>query len=452
MHAAGVEFYQRAGSLVRCCVASARASNGKLLRVPGIMSVTPPALGRALGQLASWEKLNHRGKPIAIDPPNEMVQQIAAMIGEWPFPPLAGVIGTPTLRPDGTLLATQGYDPTTGLALLVPPPMPAIPPEPSKADALEALRALGYLLAEFPFADCASRSVGLSMLMTTVLRGALPPAVPLHVATSPTSGTGTSYLTDVSSAVATGERCPAVAVAPNPEETEKRLIGAVLADYPIIALDNCNGELVGDFLCQASERPILQVRPLGSSAIVRFSNTVTIFANGNNLVVVADLVRRTLVCQLDANTENPEERIFRTNPVGIVLADRGRYIAAILTIARAYIAAGKPDLLPPLPSYQGWSDLVRSPLVWLGCSDPAATISTARAEDPQRLARAAVFGAWADEIDLAPQTFRTAELIELAEETNSVDRRKRRVSTPRCSMSQKRDTTGASIRSGSGNG
>jgi putative DNA primase/helicase len=425
LSAAGVEFYQRDRSLVRCCVVSAKASNGDVIRVPGVMPVTRPVLSRALGQSARWGRLDRRGDLIAIDPPNEVAEQIAGMAGEWPFPPLSAVIGTPTLRPDGTVLVAEGYDRATGLVLLAPPPMPAIPPALSKSQASEALALLGALLTEFPFADEASRSVALSMLMTPVLRGALFPPVPLHAGTAPSAGTGKSYLNDLASAIAAGERCAVIAVAPNPEETEKRLISAVLAGYPIIALDNCNGELAGDFLCQASERPVLQLRPLGSSAVVRVPNTVTVFANGNNLVVVADLVRRTLVCRLDANMENPEERIFRTDPVRLVLVDRGRYVSAILTIARAYIAAGKPDLLPPVPSYQGWSDLVRSPLVWLGCSDPAATISTARAEDPQRQVRAAVFGAWAVEIGLAPAVFRTADLIELAEEVDANGRRKR---------------------------
>jgi putative DNA primase/helicase len=424
MHAAGVELYQRDRSLVRPCVVKDKASNGQLIQVPGIAPVTLPALGRALGQSACWEKTDPKGEPIRIDPPKDVVDQIAAMVGEWPFPPLSGVINTPTLRPDGSILESVGYDPPTGLVLLAPPPMSAIKPAPSTADASASLAVLTDLLAEFPFADDASRSVALSMLMTPVLRGVFP-AVPLHVATAPAAGTGKSYLADLASVIATGERCAVVAVAPNLEETEKRLIGAVLAGYPIIALDNCNGELAGDFLCQASERPTLQLRPLGSSAIVRVSNTVTIFANGNNLAVVADLVRRTLVCRLDANMENPEERTFKVDPVAMVLADRGQYVAAILTIARAYITAGRPSPLPPLPSYDGWSNLVRNALVWMRCADPASTIATARAEDPQRQKRLAVFDAWAAELDLAPASFTTAELIRRAEEAEFNEHKRR---------------------------
>ena len=136
----------------------------------------------------------------------------------------------------------------------------------------------------------------------------------------------------------------------DPNEADKRLIGAALIQLPIIALDNVSALLLGDFLCQATERPLLQVRPLGTSNLVRIANTFTIFANGNNLTVGADVVRRTIQCALDANMEMPEAREFAADPVATVLADRGRYIAACLTIARAYIVAGRPGRLPPRPS------------------------------------------------------------------------------------------------------
>ncbi|HEY1432717.1 MAG TPA: hypothetical protein VGF39_13995 [Stellaceae bacterium] len=425
MHAAGIEFYQRDRNLVRACIVKAKTSDGQIISVPGIAPVTEAMLTRALGQSARWEKLTETLKVVRIDPPKAVVEQILGMVGEWPFPPLTGVIGTPTLRPDGTLLTAEGYDPATGLVLLAPPAMPAIPENPLKTDAKAALDLLRTLLEGFPFTDEASRAVALSMMMTPVLRGALAPAVPLHATTAPAAGTGKSYLADLASAIAAGERCAVVAVAPNPEETEKRLIGAVLAGYPIIGLDNCNGALAGDFLCQASERPVLQVRPLGTSNVVRMSNTVTIFANGNNLVITADLVRRTLVGGLDANMENPEERVFEADPVAAVLGDRGRYVAAVLTIARAYISAGMPERRPALPSYAAWSNLVRSPLLWLGCEDPVSTIASARAEDPLRQDRSAVFAAWAAELATDPASFTTSELIDAADERDPAGRRSR---------------------------
>jgi len=240
------------------------------------------------------------------------------------------------------------------------------------------------------------------------------PAVPMHIVTAPQPGTGKSYLLDTAAAIATGERCPVLAWAPDPTETEKRLVGAALAGFPIIALDNVTDMLTGDFLAQATERPILQVRPLGGSAIVRIANTFSVFANGNNILSTADLVRRTLRCGLDADLENPEEREFTHDPVAMVLADRGSFIHDCLTIARAYLAAGSPHKCRQLPSFPAWSDLVRSPIVWLNWTDPIESMAVARGEDPTRQAKSALFAAWATELSLDPIGFLTSELIEKA--------------------------------------
>jgi putative DNA primase/helicase len=405
---------------VRVCQTKAKASDGSLVTVPAVAPVTMPALGRALGQVARWEKKDRKGENTRIDPPIEVVEQIAGMLDEWPFSPLYGVIGTPTMRPDGTLLVAEGYDPTTGYFLLKPPPMPKIATTPSKSDALDALAMLNELLQEFPFANDASRSVAMSMLLTPVLRGALAPAVPMHVITAPESGTGKSYLQDTAAAIATGDRCPVIAIGDR-EETEKRLIGAALAQYPVIAIDNCSDLLLGDFLCQITERPVLQIRPLGTSHLARINNTFTVFANGNNLHVGADVVRRTIQCALDAGMESPETRKFTADPVAIVLADRGKYVAACLTIARAYIAAGRPGCASRHASYAGWSDTVRSALIWLNWPDPINTIANVQAEDPIRQQRAAVFSAWAQ--DLRPDIgYQTAEIIKLAEQYTGSDR------------------------------
>jgi putative DNA primase/helicase len=415
MRGAGVQFYQRDIELVRVCMILAKTSDDQDILVPGIMRVSLPMIERALAKSAYWEKRSRNGEFRRINPPRDVAEQIAAMVGEWGFPTLKGIIGTPTLRRDGSVLEAEGYDPGTGLYLFSPPPMPPISTDPSKADAMAALALLDGLLTEFPFVDAASRAVALSMLMTPVLRGAFS-VVPLHAVTAPGAGTGKSYLANIASVIATGERCAVKAASPNPEETEKRLMGAVLDGRLIVAIDNVNGELTGDFLCQLTEQELLEVRRLGKSDTIRVRNSFTVFANGNNLIVVGDQVRRTLVCHLDANMENPEARIFNADPIAMVLADRGQYVAAILTIARAYLAAGKPGRLPPLASYEGWSGLVRSALVWLGRADPVATMATAAAEDPIRQQRAAVFAAWAAELPLAPARFMTGEIIEMANE------------------------------------
>jgi putative DNA primase/helicase len=414
MHAANVPFYQRAGGLVRVCSTRGRTSDGKDILVPGIVPVSQPMLGRALNTSALWQRPAKDG-PERIDCPRDVVEEIDAMAGHWPFPPLIGVIGTPTLRPDGSLLCSPGYDAATGLYLHEPPPMPAISDRPTKQDALNALSDLNELLNDFPFVDNVDRSVAMSMLMTPVLRAGLGPAVPIHVVNAPAPGTGKSYLQDISTAISIGERCPVKSVASSDEETEKRLIGSAIAGHSTIALDNCNGILRGDFLAQVSERPVLEVRGLGSSTIYRINNVFTVFANGNNIIVYGDLTRRCVRCKLDANLEDPTERTFAGDPVATILVDRGRYVGAILTIALAYLAAGTPNPPHRVPSYERWSVLVCGALTWLGSENPAASMATIRTENPSGNALAVVLAAWPNALlDGAS----TAELIAEAQKFN----------------------------------
>src|SRR5215472_18075574 len=170
----------------------------------------------------------------------------------------------------------------------------------------------------------------------------------MHAFDAPEAGTGKSYMIDRASAIATGEIAPVIAAGRNEEETEKRLAAELMTGQPIVTIDNFNGDLSGDFLCQAIERPTIKPRILGRSETRRIENTVSMYANGNNMRLVGDIVRRVIRSSLDANMERPELREFKGDPVATVLADRGRYIAAILTIVRAYLVASCPNLLRPL--------------------------------------------------------------------------------------------------------
>jgi putative DNA primase/helicase len=412
---AKVPFYERDRKIVHVAPAKAKNSNGETFEVPTIMPVTPAILDRALGQSATWKRVDVRSREMsAIDPPKPVVQQIIDMVGEWPFPPLRGIIQCPTLRRDGSLLASNGYDEVTGLVLFNSLEFPAIAYAPSENDALRALSLLTALLTEFPFVDEASRAVALSMILTVVLRAAMEVA-PMHLATAPLPGTGKSFLADVAAMIATGERCPVKSASKNPEETEKRLIGSALGGRPIIALDNCRDVLEGDFLCQVTERPLLELRPLGTSKQSIVANNFTVFANGNNVAIAEDMVRRTIRCGMDANCESPEKRTFKLNPLAMIRADRGKYVAACLTIARAYVAAGRPNPLTPLPSFEEWSGMVREPLIWLGCSDPVDTMEALRDEDPKSAERCRVFDAWKSTIGVGKyRTCLTSGIIEKA--------------------------------------
>jgi putative DNA primase/helicase len=409
----GFPVYQRGSVLVRPVSDEVEAADGRRTTVARLVRIGLAYMRDLLCRAALWRRLDQRrGAEVAVNPPAEVAQVILHRQGEWRFPPVAGVITTPTMRPDGSLLLTAGYDAATQLILIDPPPMPFIPMSPRRNDALAALALLACLLEEFPFADEASLSVALSALITPVVRAAFPVA-PMHVVSAPEAGSGKSYLVDLVAAIAIGQPCPVIASGRIEEETEKRLGAALLSGQPLISIDNLNGDLGGDALCQAVERPVVEIRILGKSELARIEARSTLFATGNNIRLLGDLTRRVLRCRLDAKLERPECQVFRRRPVPAVLADRGRYVAAALTVARAYAATGKPQRASPLSSFEGWSDLVRSALLWLGRADPVETMRVAREEDPDRAAATALFEAWREAIGTG-QDRTAAEIIALA--------------------------------------
>jgi len=409
---AGRNLYARGPQLVYPCHVAARGANGTAITTPGVLVVGRSLLQRELAKVASWQYQTAKGEVRQCDPPEIVVNQLLAMVPDWTFSPLAGVTSTPFLRRGGDLVAAEGFDSASGYMLMDLPVMPPIPNRPTKDDAARALQQLEDLLNEFPFVTDIDKSVGLSLVMTPTLRPTIDGWVPLHSLSSPEAGTGKSFLLDIAAMLATGNWCPVIAATRDPEELDKKLTAALLAAMPIISIDNINRLLSSDLLAQAVERPILTLRPLGTSQNIIVPNVSTIGVNGNNLHVVDDLVRRTLQGALDANCEDPETRTFQKNPLAMVRADRGVFIAGILTIARAYMAAGYPEKPTPLPSFEPWSDLVRGVLIWLGRADPTESISRSRADDPHKQAFTAFLDAFPTELT----GYTAAELVQAATE------------------------------------
>lgn len=413
---AGVSVFSRGGALVRPVVEEVDAAHGRRTKVARLAHLDATYTRDLLSRHALFQRYDSKKKDwLTADPPADVAQTILSRVGEWQFPSLAGVITTQTMRPDGTILDAPGFDPATRLFLTAPPTIPTIPSVPTRRDAEEALALLDGLLVEFPFVDEASRSVALSGLITPIVRGAFSVA-PGHAASASTPGTGKSFLWDVAAAICIGQPMPVMAAGRTEEESEKRLGAAVITGQPVVALDNVNGGIGGDAFCQLIERPVVDVRILGRSELARVESRSTIFVTGNNLQILGDATRRVLLARLDANMERPELRQFKSNPVATVLADRGRYVAAALVVVRAYVSAGSPGRARRLASFEGWSDTVRSALIWLGCADPVATMEAARAEDPLMALLRAVLEGWAEHFGTGRAQWRTAaDALRIAE-------------------------------------
>jgi putative DNA primase/helicase len=392
----------RAGMLVQPIIDQLPAARGRMTDITLLRRLSAANLIYLLNKhAATFERYDVRSDDwVAVDPPAAVAAQLLEK-GQWRFPKVAGVITTPTLRPDGTILDKPGYDPTTQLwyapdSHLVMPPLIE---NPTRKQAEQALALLDDLLANFPFEAAVDRAVALAAMLTAVLRGAFD-VTPMSLFRAPDIGTGKSFLADLISTIARGQPCPVITASKSVEEMEKRLGALVLEGVPMISLDNCSENIGGDLLCQITERRLIRIRILGKSEAPECEWRGMLFGTGNNVTLLGDMTRRGLVANLDAKVERPELREFSFDPIERVLADRGACIAAAITVARAYIAAGSPKVCDTLGSYGGWTRIARSPLVWLGKDDPVKSMERTREEDPARRAVNNMISIWREHLTL----------------------------------------------------
>jgi putative DNA primase/helicase len=372
-----------------------------------------------VAECAIFERYNIRKKEwTPVDPPPQLVRTLLAREKRWQFPQVSGIITTPTLRFDGSLLCTPGYDQRSELYLVSGLTLPPIPEKPSDAQALTGLDMLKDLFSEFSFQqaglDC---SVALAGLLTALLRGSLPTS-PVCLVRGDGPGVGKSMLVDIIAMITTGRLCPVITMSKNLEETEKRIGAVLLSGSSIVSLDNITRDLEGELLCQLTERPIVRIRILGRSEMPDCECHTAVFATGNGVGFAGDMTRRGILCNLQALTERPELREFKRDTLAFAANNRGAYVAAALTIVRAYLSAGAPRICGPLGSYAAWSQMVRAPLIWLGEKDPVSSMDEIRAEDPQLAQVREFFQLWNDyrlDLNMPFTVARILELIDIAE-------------------------------------
>jgi len=428
--------YHQGGVLVKPTRCSLFDNCANVVHVPAISRISAVTVRDMIGQYARWQRYEKRAsKWIDIDPKAEVAQIIHDRKGEgdnWRI--LAGVSSSPMMRHNATIAMYPGYDDMSGWYLQDLPRMPLMPPHPDEDDARAALKVLSSLLDEFPFIDTmfpdrtpkdtASYSVALSAILTLLARPMMNVA-PGHAARATEAGTGKTYLFNVASAIGLGTNCPVITQGDDRAETEKRLGALMISGSQILCIDNVNGDLQSDLLGLIISENEVTARVLGKSANAKLTNRFVVFVTGNNLRIVGDLNRRMLICEMDAVLEHPEKRRFDFDPVAAVFKDRGKYIAACLTIVRAHCLAGFPGFaeLEPLNSFDQWGKAVRGALVWLGLRDPVESMLVLKKADPQRAEQGVFVSTFAELFtpDFAPRVT-IAEIIEEANKTYDDDK------------------------------
>lgn len=372
--------YQRAGALVRVARDAEPAAKGEV-RPPGALSIQragPPYLTEMCSRAATWWRYDARAKkddePWKPAMPPGWVAATLTERGQWSIPPLLGLIASPTLRPDGSVLSKPGYDYPTGLLYLPGGTnYPEVPSNPTRDDARDALLRLCEPFHDFPFVAECDRAAAISAVLSLVCRAAIDGPVPMYTVRATTAGTGKTLLADVVSIIGTGHVAPKFVQSTTADEERKRLLAVAMEGDPVLCIDNVDRALGTGPLDSAITAGVVKDRILGMSCTGEAPFRAVVIATGNNLVVRGDTGRRVVPIDLDANCESPELRQGWKHPnlMAWVARHRGELVRDALTVCRAHALAGWPlGGAVPLGTFEGWSAVARCALLWCGMADP----------------------------------------------------------------------------------
>lgn len=296
---------------------------------------------------------------------------------------LAGVVHTPVVRSDGTLLTAPGYDPASGLLHLPDPTvsLPEIPERPTDDDVRGAVDLISPMLVDFPWNTESDRANYWALLLTPLLRTIAPPPYRLGVINAHQAGSGKSLLARILRTIHGGSIRGDV---PEDGAEWRKQITAILTTTTgaVVQFDNVR-RLASTQLDALLTSDQWEDRILGETRTVMRRNDRLWVATGNNVAIGGDLARRCLWVTIDPNDPHPEWRTEFTIK-GLpqwVARHRGDIIAALLIMIRAWVVAGRPvGKSRGEDDYARWIETCQGILSVAGVAGTVAGAETVRAE------------------------------------------------------------------------
>ena len=365
-----VKLFARAGAVVRVD----HAEDGR----PMIVPVADVHFRGEMTRAADFYKVSKRGADFirtAVSPPMDAARDILSRpVAELGFPALEAIAEAPFIRPDGVIVAQEGYDPQTRTFYAPVGDLKEfhVPDRPTADDVDGARTLIEDAIGEFPFEDEASRANAFALFITPEIRHAILGNIPMALVDAPQAGSGKTLLVSIVSEKTSGS---AAAMKPAPirddDEWRKTLTATIQAGQCLTIFDNVDHVLSSPSLALALTASTWTDRILGSTEIVTLPQRTVFVGTGNNITLGGDLPRRCYRIRLNAQCSEPwRNRQFRHPDLrGWVRTSRGRLLSACLTLARAWFIAGCPPPASPIVgSFEEWCRIAGGILEFAGVS------------------------------------------------------------------------------------
>jgi hypothetical protein len=265
------------------------------------------ALPYLLTGMASWLRYDQRTDSwVPIDAPGKVCAGLFDAPEYDSLPPLNAISRQPYLRPDGGVVAQAGYDAITGTFGAFDTRQFRILTTPTDAETQAALKRILALVTETSFATPADRAAAVAAFLTAAIRPALEVA-PGFLFNAHQPGSGKSYLQEMTALFATDGEAASGTLKANDDEMEKSILATLLKSPAVLRFDEAQGDILPTkFLVSALTSEHVSGRILGQSKVIAPSTRSLFMFAGNNVQPVGDMLRRVVVCNLDAKVENPE--------------------------------------------------------------------------------------------------------------------------------------------------
>lgn len=294
---------------------------------------------------------------------------------------LRGVVHSPIVRADGTVLSAPGYDPATQLlhipeAGLEVPPVPEMPMGHAIKTAVDLL---DKMTAGFRWVTPHDQANYYGLLLTPLLRELVPPPYKLGAISAPQPGSGKTLL-------ATGLRIVHGGVfrseVPEDEAEMRKQITSILSvtTGAVVVFDNVTGVLRSSTLSGLLTSARWDDRLLGVNKMVSRTNDRLWVITGNNVTLGGDLVRRTLWVTIDPGVPDPHLRtgFAIANLEGWVAEHRAELLWSLLVLVRAWVVAGRPTEARGSDGFARWVETVAGILGNAGVPGTFADVESAR--------------------------------------------------------------------------
>jgi hypothetical protein len=271
-------------------------------------------------------------------------------------------VSVPVFAPDGTIQMHPGY--SAGTRCIYLPceslsAMPPVPDRPDKDDIATALANFDDLVADFPFVGTGKPHTLAAMLVVFV-RALIKGPTPLHLIEKPAPGTGATLLAQVIWDICLGFPIAAMTESKGDDEFGRKIHSKLCSGPSVILLDNLRNRLESAALAAALTGDLFEDRLVQQSATMAAPVRCLWLATANNPSLSNEMTRRTIPIRLDAKMAKPHLRTsFRIpNLREWVGANHACFVWAMLTLVRAWLAAGRPKGTKPLGMYESYAEVI----------------------------------------------------------------------------------------------